>query len=80
VVTNISAGGCAAALSEAVAVGTVVQVDLEATGMSPAHVTAQVTRCLLTASPHGRWEIGLSFVDLTEAQAKQLSQYLKLYA
>lgn len=78
VITNISGGGCAAALSVPLAIGTAVRLDLSETGLNPGHIEAQVVRCTLLATPGGRWEVGLSFYNIAEEQRKYLDSYVKM--
>lgn len=76
-ITNISGGGCAAALSIPLTIGTPVRLEFHNIGLHPAQLEAQVVRCSLLATPVGRWELGLSFYNITEEQRKYLDGYVK---
>ncbi len=73
-VNNLSIGGAAIQIHRPMDVGSPVTLNLSATGLSPAEVSARVVRC--TPTPSGAWVAGLAFGDLTPEQGQQLNQFI----
>lgn len=77
-VINISAGGAAVMVAEAIPVGSVIQVALQVPGDIELEMQARVVRC--TLAPAGACIAGLSFLNLTRKQEEWLHQYVAQFA
>ena len=75
--TNLSIDGVACVLSEPIAPGTLVTLNLTGLGLHPPEARATVVRCLPT--PNRLWVIGLKFEALLPEQELYLGKYLGDY-
>ena len=74
---NLSLNGAACVLTEPIAPGTRITVNLSAMGI-PAEAPAEVVRCVPT--PTHLWVVGVRFDRLAPEHERYLSQYIADYA
>jgi hypothetical protein len=74
---NVSLDGAACVLTEPLATGTGVCINMTPLGIEPPIVSAEVVRC--TPTPTHLWVIGLRFMGLSAEQESFLSRYINSF-